>query len=228
MTLEKRTRAEQSALLSLRRPAMLFVLACLVLLGICFFRIYYVQTSEMRLGDEALQERDLARAIFHYRHAIESHIPLGAKGAYGIAKLKQIADECEEKGDLPTALFALRSARMGIMATAHLGQPHGDEISGINARIGTLMVQQTSADDPGVEVNLAQRFQVQLSRADERRRDPLLGFLGAVLFLGWLGSLFVLAWRGFDRTGRPTSHMRLVIPVSAALLALSLWMFWWA
>ncbi len=189
----------------------------MLILAVVFTRIIIESRRCYDLGQAAQAKGDVNGAILHFRHALEWYAPIGSASNAALRELMSIGDERSGAGDINSALFSYRSARIGIMATRHLWVPYRDKIPKLNQRIAHLMSVQALSDSKKGK-SYASRYAKQLNAYKKRRPSPWRGFSAGLILLGWLCSLAVIVVKGFDKQGRPLITLRFLVPLSLLLL----------
>ncbi len=200
------------------RDALRFIGVALVVSLLIFWgRAVQGSRHAYHLGEEAVTAGELQHAAVQYRHAIQWYTPIGGRGHASFDRLVALGDTAAADGDVEGALFAYRSARLGVMSTRHLVTPMAGELPALHQKIGGLMSVQTG--DPAD----AARFTAQLDAYQGRRPRPILGLLASLFFIAWLGSLFAAAWRGFTPEGRVVRG-ELIRWVGLSFVLLAVWL----
>lgn len=188
-----------------------------LLVAILFGRASFESYSEYALGKAASEELDWNSAIIHYRHALECYAPVGSAGRSALDRLVTIGDERAKAGDTETALFAYRSARVGIMAIRHLWIPHEDALSYLSERIAMLMSAGLGSDQHA-NAEAAEDYLEQLEDYPQRQVNPFFGMCAGLAFVVWLAGLTALIAIGFDKNGKPLRRLRWLVPSCLFLL----------
>lgn len=187
-------------------------------IALCFFygRAVYESNRAYQAGKEALVVEEKRQAMLHFRHSIQWYIPVGSRAEASFEQLVLLGDLAMETEDLEEALFAYRSARLGIMAIRHIATPLANRLPSLHTKIGSAMSLQTG------EPSDQERFETQLNAYPDRRPQPLLGLLASVFFIVWLGSLFSAAWFGFTNDGK-IQYRNLFSWLAGSFVAMFLW-----
>ena len=111
------------------------VLAILLIWGDTWYR----QWRQFRTGEEALAGDRTIAAIAGYESAIHMYTPFSPLVDRSAARLWEIAQRCEARGDLERALVAYRSLRSSFYSTRWLVQPGEEWIARCDARIARLV-----------------------------------------------------------------------------------------
>lgn len=172
-------------------------------------------------GRSALEARDFESAILHFRHAVEWNAPFVASSDDAFAALLRVGDERAAAGDVSTALFAYRSARVGALATRHFVVPHAASLPELERRIGLLMADQSTAS-PADRRDKAARHAAEFARADADLAPRATGFFAGIGFALWIASLAAIALVGFDADGR-VRRRRLSWLALLSLILLAAW-----
>jgi hypothetical protein len=114
------------------------ILAVLLIWGDTWYR----QWRQFNKGEEALAGNDLIAAIAGYESAIHMYSPLSPLVESSAAKLWEIVQRCETRGDLEQALIACRSLRSSFYAARGLYQPGTEWIVRCDAKIAELLELQ--------------------------------------------------------------------------------------
>ena len=140
-----------------RRPTVGWARWCILALSVLLLltagywvRIAVQSRSHVAMGDEAREAGDIESAVLHYRHGLESHVPLGGASAVALDRLITTGDEMSRVGNREVALFALHSARQGILAVRHVVYPFEDGLPEINRRITDLAAEDARSRGTGI------------------------------------------------------------------------------
>ncbi|MCB9546735.1 MAG: hypothetical protein H6706_12895 [Myxococcales bacterium] len=149
----------------------------------------------------AAETRDFESKIEHLQYALRWYAPLGSVSAEAADELEGLARLAEATGRSGEALAAWRRLRGGILAIRHLGDPLGDRLPAVNARIAALMAT-AQLDAGGATVRGRDWVALNAEHAALLALDPTpaAGWRLAILlgFLGWVASAFAVTRRGFD------------------------------
>lgn len=141
-------------------------------------------------AEAAWGEHDARAAIVAYRAAAEARCPLLCEtSSLARRELVRIADDAERRGDVGTALAALRATRAALLSTGSVAGPDGErERARIERRVALLA---TRTDDHGSFAGPSSDAAREERLATALGRDPFPGTAACVLF--GLGSFAFLA-----------------------------------
>ena len=199
-----------------------------VFLGIIlllFVRNVYFSYHYFEEGEVLVRDKDLPSAILHYRHSLESFVPFGGKNKDALVRLIELGNQAEKNRDLETALFAYRSARLGILSARHLWIPYKEELTYLHKKIAFLMSVQRSGQEGSPE-KLRARYFSQLDSVSNQHPNSWFALLSGCALIGWLVSLFGVVRYGVDREGGIKKRGYGLVLASILLLALWLGGIW--
>lgn len=199
------------------RVASTVVFIVMTVLGSYLTRAVIASRQFLLAGDTALTNGRTDEAILHYRHALEWYTPIGGGSEPALQKLLLIGKKHLEQNEPKRALFALRSARFGILSIRHAATPFASELPNIHRQIANAEARlstESRAHPPG-------GTEAQLNRFREREPSKWRGLLGAICFALWLAMLFLTVRKGFDPGGHP--NKRLPCLGGIALLFFVIW-----
>lgn len=163
-------------------------------LGLLVLVACMVQRSSGRTAvaraEAAWGEHDTQTAIAAYREAAEARCPLLCEvSSAARGELARIADDAERRGDVATALSALRATRAALLSSggAVVGSG-GDDRARIERRIALLA---TRSDDRGALATPSDDAAREERLATALGRDPFPGTAACALF--GVGSFVFLA-----------------------------------
>lgn len=163
-------------------------------LGLLVLVACMVQRSSGRTAvaraEAAWGEHDTQTAIAAYREAAEARCPLLCEASSTArGELARIADDAERRGDVATALSALRATRAALLSSggAVVGSG-GDDRARIERRIALLA---TRSDDRGTLASPSDDAAREERLATALGRDPFPGTAAGALF--GVGSFVFLA-----------------------------------
>lgn len=163
-------------------------------LGLLVLVACMVQRSSGRTAvaraEAAWGEHDTQTAIAAYREAAEARCPLLCEASSAArGELARIADDAERRGDVATALSALRATRAALLSSggAVVGSG-GDDRARIERRIALLA---TRPDDHGALATPSSDAAREERLATALGRDPFPGTAACALF--GVGSFVFLA-----------------------------------
>ena len=176
--------------------------ATLALLALIAARVFVESSRELQAADVAAAEGDVLNTLVHLRRAARWHAPLNPACQQALDRLREIAEQAEAAGDVPTALYAWRAIRGANVASESLLTPHADETALAEQHLAALMAR---VDPPQIDAgdSEGQREARYLEALREHGRPNRLALVAA-----WLGlACFVLglagvATRGFDHEDR--------------------------
>ncbi|MEZ4467201.1 MAG: hypothetical protein R3F43_22845 [bacterium] len=178
---------------------MRWLLAALAaVLAVVWIRCVVEGRAELERAEAA---PDFASKIEHFQYALRWYAPAGGVSAQAADALEGLARLAEAQGRRDDALAAWRRLRGGILAIRHLGEPLGERLPMVNARIADLMADAQLAEG-GPTLRGRDRAALIADHAALLALDPTpaAGWRMAILlgFLGWVASAFAVTRRGFD------------------------------
>ncbi len=196
------------------------VVAISIVLGAAGARLVSEGRTELAASDVAWQHGDAVDAAVHARGAARAYVPGAGHMHLGYARLREIAETSERKGDVSSALFAWR-AMLSAAAASRPVSVAGDDVrveaERAVARLSATLVA-SSRSHSGTHRAPSPEGTVHANAL------PGAGW-GALLVGGaalWCGAGIRLAARGWRRDGRVVpAEFRLAAVM--ALLGLAAW-----
>ncbi|HEY6880526.1 MAG TPA: hypothetical protein VI299_21025 [Polyangiales bacterium] len=157
--------------------------------------------AEGARATHALSAGQLDDAIVHLRDSARWDAPFNPYAADSRARLEQLAQASESRGDPARALSAYRSLHAAIQATRSFYMPHADQLARADEKIASLMAREPPApiDAQRSEAERKADYLALLQAHDPNPLGVLLAFLGLVT---WVGSAVTFVSWGVDREGR--------------------------
>jgi hypothetical protein len=189
-------------MLSPVKRAIAIALASLaVLMSVMTLRALLEARAEVAEATAALRRGDVDEAIVHLRGSARWDAPFNGYAADARARLVQLAEACEARGDAVHALAAWRSLHAAIMATRSFYTPHQDQLARADERIASLMAREPppAIDAQRSEADRKADYLALLQPHDPNPWGVLLACAG---FVTWVGSAVVFLSWGVDREGR--------------------------
>ncbi|MET0285316.1 MAG: hypothetical protein ABW352_12630 [Polyangiales bacterium] len=184
------------------KRAIVIALASLaVLLCVMTLRAVLEARAGAARATVSLRTGDLDEAIVHLRNSARWDAPFNGYAAEARARLVQLAEACEARGDQVRALSAWRSLHAAIMATRSFYTPHQDQLERADERIASLMAREAP---PAIEAQRseADRKADYLELLQPHDPNPFGVLLACLGFVTWVGSAVVFLSWGVDREGR--------------------------
>lgn len=170
-------------------------------------------------AEAASGARDLRAAIAAYRVAAEARCPLVCDAPpRARIELGRIADDAEERRDLPTALAALRSTRAALLSS--VVPPDAGELRRVERRLAHLSVRadgRGALAEPPSDAAREERLAIALGES------PLPGTAACTLFgLGAFAFLAASLRFVFTRSPRAVELVVAAFGIGLAVLGLAL------
>jgi hypothetical protein len=210
------------------RAAWCLVGAALLLAGAAF-RVVAEGRAELAASDAAWAAGDGLRAAVHARAAARAYAPFAPHVQPAYRRLRAIAQDCEGKGDVESALFAWRAIRAAAIGSRSILSSHARQREAADTAIARLEASSRPASAAGQEVPTpSDRTDVEPARAyavlavETPPRAPWGALLvaGAVL---WVTAGVRLTSKAWNSEGRfVASAARVPLVLAAAGLAA-----WW-
>jgi hypothetical protein len=183
--------------------ALVIVLA-LVSFALATFRTLERGQAEMHESDAAFDRGELELALLHARRAALLYVPGARHVGSAYERLRAIATGAERAREPALAAGAWQAVRAAALETAHVWQPHGDELGEANHHLDRLLASPpgstTFSDAPP-----------KSARAAGWTFLLVVGFGGAVV-----GAVSTV-WRGLRPSGE-WAFGRARLPLALALL----------
>jgi len=187
----------------LRRPTALVLAVAFVMLLMVAVKVWWEGTVQFEKGTDAIARGDKEAAIIYFERAVHWYLPGAGYPAESIAKLWDIAQQAEAKGDTDQALAAYRAIRRGINATRSLYTPNASWLPRANERIAHLMAGQHTRNRAGKPASFDERKAEHLALlSKDNAPDPIWSLVVVLSFFTWVGGGFAFIWRGWDAEGR--------------------------
>lgn len=200
-----------------------FLLGIAALLGSAAFRVASEGRLELAASDAAWAAGDALGATVHARDAAKAYVPFAPHVQLAYRRLRDIAQNCEGRGDVESALFAWRAIRAAAIGSRSIASSHARQREVADVAIARLAAASRTGPAP------AQRNDVEAARsyapalaADVPPRAPWSALLVAGAAL-WVAAGILLTSKGFDAEGKlVAAGARTPLVLAAAGLAA-----WW-
>jgi hypothetical protein len=195
-----------------------------VLLASAAFRVASEGRAELAASDAAWAAGDALAATVHARDAAKAYVPFAPHVQLAYRKLRSIAQDCEGRGDIESALFAWRAIRAAAVGSRSFVSSHARQREAADVAIARLAAvsRPAPAGAQRNDVEAARSYAPALA-AEVPPRAPwsVLLVAGAAL---WAAAGVRLTSSGFDADGKLVpSAARTPLALAAAGLAA-----WWA
>lgn len=184
-----------------KRAIVIALASFAVLLSVMTLRAFLEARAEVASAQLAVHAGDLEGAIIHLRGSARWDAPLNGYAAQARRQLRQLAEQCEARGDATHALSAWRSLHAAIMATRSFYTPHRDELARADQHIASLMASEPPAAIEG-QRSPAEREADYLALLQPNDPNPFGVLLACLGFATWVGAAVVFLSWGVDREGR--------------------------
>jgi hypothetical protein len=199
------------------------LLGAAMLLGAAAFRVVAEGRSELAESDTAWAAGDALGATVHARAAARAYVPFAPHVQLAYRRLRAVAQDCEGRGDVESALFAWRAIRSAAIGSRSIVSSHARQREVADAAIARLVASARPAPSQGQRADVeAARSYVPALAADAPPRGPwgVLLVAGAALWAAAAVRFTSKAWDGEGRFALSAARVPLVL-AAAGLAA------WW-
>jgi hypothetical protein len=193
----------------------------LVLLGAATLRVVLDGRAELAASDAAWRTGDALGATVHARSAARAYVPLAPHVPAAYRRLRAIAQDCEGRGDVESALFAWRAIRAAAIGSRSIFTAHDRQRQVADEAIVRLSTSTRGRSPPSDRATDAASIPSALA-ADPPPRAAWAALIvvGAAL---WVAAGYRLtAALGEDKAKKDGLRMRVPVVLAAAGLAA-----WW-
>jgi hypothetical protein len=177
------------------------LLGAAVLLGAAAFRVVAEGRSELAASDAAWASGDALGATVHARAAARAYVPFAPHVQLAYRRLRTVAQDCEARGDVESALFAWRAIRAAAIGSRSILTSHARQRAAADAAILRLAVAPRSSS-PGSRADVEAARSYAPALAGETPPRAPWGVLLVVGALLWAAAGVRLTSRGWDDEGR--------------------------
>jgi hypothetical protein len=186
----------------LRRSAIV-VLGAVVLFAVVSIRAVLSARSELGLAEQASAAADTAGELRHLRLAGRWDAPLNPYSARALERLHALAEQAEQRGDLPAALAASRALHAALVASRSPFRSPAVSLDLVDARLARLLAEDDLTRTRGAarppDPAAVARVRASLVLSRPRTGFVLLAFAGLIAWVFGFASLLLY---GLDREGR--------------------------
>lgn len=190
----------------------------LVVLALVWTRAFFVSMQAYQEGEGYFKKQQHIKAISFFDRSIHWYAPFNPYVHKSAQRLWEMCAQAEQQGDIQLALIATRTIRRGFLAARSFYTPGRDWIDRCDAKIASLMDQDSKARP------LSGAAEVSSPPQATPEPNVFWTLILEVGFIGWIGS--VIGFLMLSLTGGQTARLKSMAAIFWGIMVIIFYAMW--